>query len=204
LSSTSERAYSSARRSEQAAATRERIATAARRSFIERGFTATTIEQIARDAGVATPTVYSAYGSKRAIMMKLLEDVVAKDSLRASLSNEADIRKQLRLVVEFDVRLFTQGADLIGALRGASAQDEALNELRMEGEKRRRKSQSELIHVWAERGALRQGLSENEAADVLWAMTSDLVYNLFVRGNRWPIARYEQWLYSTLEALLLR
>lgn len=38
-----------------------------------------------------------------------------------------------------------------------------------------------LVRTWAERGALRAGLSENEAADVMWAVSSDALYTQFVR-----------------------
>ena len=52
-------------RQEQAEATRVRIAEAARRLFAANGYGATSIDAIAKDAGVATRTIYSAFGTKR-------------------------------------------------------------------------------------------------------------------------------------------
>ena len=49
----------------QAAATRERIADAARRLFAANGYGSTSIEAIAAAAGVAVRTVYSVFGTKR-------------------------------------------------------------------------------------------------------------------------------------------
>jgi AcrR family transcriptional regulator len=158
---------------------------------------------IADNAGVAVPTVYATYGSKRAILLQLFEDVVAKDRLRVDLDREQDPHRQLRLLVEFDVRLFTEGADLFAVLRGAGQQDRALDRLRIEGENRRRRGLAEVVHSWAQRGALRKNLSEQEALDVMWALSSDLVYSLFVHGNRWPVERYQEWLSATLESLVL-
>ena len=52
----------------QAEETRIRIAQAARRLFGAQGYGATSIDAIAKDAGVATRTVYSAFGTKREIL----------------------------------------------------------------------------------------------------------------------------------------
>ena len=52
----------------QAAETRIRIARAARRLFAAQGYGATSIDAIAKEAGVATRTVYSAFGTKREIL----------------------------------------------------------------------------------------------------------------------------------------
>ena len=46
----------------------ERISEAARALFVERGYTATTIEAIAKEAGVGISTVYAVYGNKREIL----------------------------------------------------------------------------------------------------------------------------------------
>ena len=74
-------AASSARtpRRPKAQATRRRIRDAARRLFVERGYVATTIEAIAGEAGVAVPTVYLAFGTKRALLAELLDIAAASD-----------------------------------------------------------------------------------------------------------------------------
>src|SRR6266540_1221836 len=53
----------------KAQATRRRILDAARGLFVERGYVATTIEAIAAEAGVAVPTVYLAFGTKRGLLV---------------------------------------------------------------------------------------------------------------------------------------
>ncbi|HEX7739487.1 MAG TPA: helix-turn-helix domain-containing protein, partial [Marmoricola sp.] len=52
------------RREVAAAATREEVLRAARRLFVEHGYAATTINQVAAEAGVAVQTVYSSVGGK--------------------------------------------------------------------------------------------------------------------------------------------
>src|SRR5438874_4627540 len=73
------RNYVSHRRQAQARETRGQIVQAARRLFIERGYTGTTIEQIATEAGVAVETVYATFGSKRAVLSRLVGTSVAGD-----------------------------------------------------------------------------------------------------------------------------
>src|SRR6266545_4417824 len=63
----------------KAQATRRRILDAARGLFVERGYVATTIEAIAAEAGVAVPTVYLAFGTKRALLVELLDIAAVGD-----------------------------------------------------------------------------------------------------------------------------
>ena len=58
------RSYHSPRRQQQAAATRQAILEAAQRLFERRGYPATTMEQVATEAGVALKTVYLAFATK--------------------------------------------------------------------------------------------------------------------------------------------
>ncbi len=62
-----------------AARTRQAVLDAARELFAAQGYTATTIEQIARRAGVSKPTVFAAVGSKQAILKQLRDIALAGD-----------------------------------------------------------------------------------------------------------------------------
>jgi TetR/AcrR family transcriptional regulator of autoinduction and epiphytic fitness len=66
------RPYNSARRRAQAEQTRRQIVEAARRLFADRGYVGTTVEAIAGQAQVAPETVYAAFGSKRAVLSRLI------------------------------------------------------------------------------------------------------------------------------------
>src|SRR5215475_6377079 len=65
------RAYNSARRREQAAATRREILEAAQRLFERQGYAATTMAAIAAEAGVALKTVYIAFETKSGVLRAL-------------------------------------------------------------------------------------------------------------------------------------
>ncbi|MDP9524599.1 TetR/AcrR family transcriptional regulator, partial [Pseudomonas putida] len=53
---------------------RQAIADAAIELFRDQGYAETTIEQIAKLAGVSSPTVFKYYGSKQEILLGLLEE----------------------------------------------------------------------------------------------------------------------------------
>src|SRR3954470_10721690 len=69
----------SSRREQQAQQTREEILRAARRLFAERGYTRTSVRDIARAAGVSAQTVYDSVGSKSALVARL-NDVIATEA----------------------------------------------------------------------------------------------------------------------------
>src|SRR5215471_6263850 len=73
------RRYQSALRREQAAATRTRIVRAAAELFAAQGYTQTSIEQIAARAGVARPTVYTAFTGKTALLKEAVDLLLAGD-----------------------------------------------------------------------------------------------------------------------------
>ena len=50
----------------------------------------------------------------------------------------------------------------------------------------------------SEQGVLRPGLSLEEAADILWVLTSFDLYRMLVVKQRWEPARYERWLAQLL------
>ena len=69
------RRYHSPHRQERAEGTRRRIVTSARCLFARDGYAATSMEAIAHAAGIAVPTVYAVMGSKRSILLALLDSI---------------------------------------------------------------------------------------------------------------------------------
>src|SRR5215831_8967972 len=56
--------------------TRRRLLAAARLEFAERGYVASTVARIAERAGVSLQTLYSAWGSKQALLKAMMETAV--------------------------------------------------------------------------------------------------------------------------------
>ena len=62
-----------------------RVVGAALRLFLERGYAGTTVEAIAAEAHVAPATVYQAFGTKQAILARVLDQAIAGDAEPAGL-----------------------------------------------------------------------------------------------------------------------
>src|SRR6478672_7913901 len=89
------RTYNSPRRQEQAAATRRQILDAARRLFVRQGYAATTMAQIAAEAGVALKTVYLAFDTKSGLLQKLWNVTLRGDDGDVPVAEQAWYRETL-------------------------------------------------------------------------------------------------------------
>jgi len=59
------------------------------------------------------------------------------------------------------------------------------------------------IHALISNGPVRDGLSLEDAAETVWALSSGEVYTLLVKDRGWPTEKYRQWLADSLSTLLL-
>jgi hypothetical protein len=67
----------------------------------------------------------------------------------------------------------------------------------------RLKGMKVFITALASNGPLQDGLSSNEAAETVWAITSAEVFTLLVTDRGWSIDKYQQWLVNVLSKLLI-
>lgn len=200
------RVYRSPRRRQQAQRTREAILTAARRLFIAHGYGATTIESIARSAGVAVQTVYAVFGSKRLILIALLDRMAADADLprleRELAAAGGDAGRQLRELLAFTARFYASGRDLIDLARTVSGVEPDLALMWRTGEERRYRAQAALVDEWVRAGRLSAAAARG-AHDLLWALTGPDVFRLLVIERRWSHRRRAETLARLLELALL-
>ena len=208
------RAYRSTRRAEQVAQTRRDIIATAGALFRERGYAGVPMPLIATDAGVAVETIYRAFGSKAGLFRAVVEAAVAGGTTRAetpveerpairAILEEPDPRRQVALYAATQPGIHRRSGQLLRVLAGGAAADPELKALWAEIESSRNTGQGRFIGMLAERGALRPDLTDDEARDGLWTLTSLAVYDMLVETRRWSVERYEAWLTSALQRLLL-
>src|SRR5215471_20779321 len=199
-----QRKYHSPVREKQAGQTRKRILDSARRLILNKGFADATIEAVASEAGVAVPTVYAAFGSKRGIVQGLMERA-ALNSGYADLVREAmqsdDPETRLRYAARIARRIFDSLRTESEVLRGATAV--APNFVR-EKERLRYERQAGLIKLLEETSALQPELTPAAARDILWTLTSYEIHRCLVVERKWSADRYEKWLGDTLVLALLK
>jgi AcrR family transcriptional regulator len=208
------RRYDSRRRQAQAAQTRQDILDAARHMFLERGYTRTTLAAVARSAGVVVETIYRGFGGKAGLFKAVVEAAVAGGVTRAQVPPEqrpviqaviaeTDPQRQLALYASTQPGIHTRMASLMRVLAGAAATDADLAGVLGELEEFRLAGMGGFAQLLADRGALRPGLSVDDARDILWTLNSHAVYDQLVTQRGWPPDRYEAWLAHTLAHALL-
>jgi AcrR family transcriptional regulator len=184
------------------------MADAATRLFLERGYVATTIEAIAREAGVAPATVYQAFGTKQAILARVLDRAIAGDAEPAALlerdwvkqvSQRPDPRQRLALVIQHTSQVAARTAPIKEVMRDAAAADPAVRQLLREDDQRRYLTQQALIDLVIGVGSLRAGCDRDHAAATFFAMVNSHCYQLLAGHLDWSPADWRQWLTSVLD-----
>ncbi|MFI0464227.1 TetR/AcrR family transcriptional regulator [Saccharopolyspora sp. 5N102] len=190
------RRYDSLRRTAQAHETRAEIARAARRLFVARGWAATTVRDVAREAGVSAPTVYSAYGNKSGLTRALADAAdMSADVGQMVAELEAageDYARQLAAMAAYDRRLFERAGDVIVLLREAGRTEPELAEAYGEGRRRGDETRIQAFSAWPD-GTLRQGLDVQSAVDVYGALCNVDVYITLTAERGWSPDQVEQW-----------
>jgi AcrR family transcriptional regulator len=188
------------------------ILDAAQELFVERGYVATTIADIADRAGVAPETIYSAFRNKRSLL-KRLADVraagddepipVAQREWIREIMEEPDGRRKLRLYAAAARGMIQRGVgDVQLVIRAAATADAQISELWEELKRQRLVGAANMATHLAERGLLRDGLDAERARDLIWTYISPEIADLLAERG-WNGAAYEQWLGDTLTAALL-
>lgn len=200
------RKYHSSVRQQQAEATRAAIARAARKLIFSKGYEAARMDVIAREAGVATQTIYAIFGSKQAILAELLDqDSFGPDyqDLIRQVQATTDPEAKLRFPARIARQIYDAQSSTFDRFRGAGVVAPDLVLLEKERECHRYEAQKHLITFLEQAGRLRDGLSLTQARDILWTLTSREFYRLLVRERGWTADAYEAWLTDMLVAALL-
>jgi AcrR family transcriptional regulator len=191
-------------RQRQAQATREAVAGAARRLFMEQGYIATTIEAISEAAEIPVPTIYSAFGNKPAILEEARRLWIAEtdvENLHRRALATPEVQKRLRLAAHWTRRQFELGYDLISIYQEAARADPRVAAVWRQVMLRREAAVSELLESL--RGRLRSGLKLRLALDLYVSWTLPEVYRTLVLERGWSPNRYENWLAELLIRELL-
>jgi AcrR family transcriptional regulator len=205
------RPYRSSLRAEQAGETRRRIRDAADALFLERGYTDVSMDHIAKAAGVARQTVFSAYGSKAKVLKEVIDVRLAGDDAPLALADRPAARQMLSSPEPLDairrcagliVAVALRVAPLWPAINQAAATDPEIADLLRVYAAARRDGIGEVVDVVAGLGALRRGRSRAKAKDAVFLLTDPATVHLAQRLG-WSPRDMERWYVDCLSALLL-
>lgn len=198
------RAYNTTLRSAQSRDTRRRIAESARTLYLARGYSAVTMADIAKAAGVAYQTVYAAFGNKLQLTQEIIWttfEVAGVGDLLAEITTSSDPEHWLRSGARISRLVGDRIAGLLRFLQESGDPDLLAEYQRVQS--RRREQETAGASRLYESGRLRAGLSPEQALDILWVLTGTHLYEQLVVQRGWSADTYERWLGDTLIAQLL-
>ena len=185
------------------------ILTAAATLFRTKGYLATSIDDIAAEAGVARPTVFAAVGPKSTMLKLVVDHATTGDDAPIPVAERAWSREaldaedpvtSLRLHARNSRRICERVADLLWAVESAAAVDTDAAALWADLQEQRRTSMRTFVQSLARKTELREDV--RTITETMWAMIPALYLRL-VRDARWPPDRFETWLGDTFIQLWL-
>ncbi|SEP79615.1 TetR/AcrR family transcriptional regulator [Microlunatus flavus] len=207
------RRYDASGRQAAAVETRRRILAAASERFLADGYAATTVAVVARQAGVSVDTVYASVGPKPALFRELVELALSgTDRPVEGGAREYAVRMRAepsatgKLAIYADAVSELQGrvAPLFLVLRDAASAHPDLAQVWREITERRARNMRRLAADLASTGELREDLTLDEVADVVWTTNGAEHYAMLVRDRGWSTERFRWWLLDSWQRLLLK
>lgn len=192
--------------------TRASVVQAARSLFEERGYAATTIEAISDRSDTPQATIYRLFSSKLGILKAVIDVAIGGDDEDVAMADRPQMRQ---LLADIDAHerlarfaallrdLMARTAPVHRLLADAARSDPDASALLAEIARQRQEGQRRVARSLSRSGALRAGMRERDAADVIHALASPEVYGLLVLDRGWSGERYERWVADTLGQQLL-
>ena len=188
----------------------QRVIEAAARLFAMQGYLATSIEDIAAEAGVARPTVFSAVGTKPVILRAVVDQAIAGDDAAVPVAerewwretvDEPDPATAIRRLARTMTGIGQRIALIARALETAASTDPDSAEVWDRYQTQRRTGLREFVEALAARHVtLRQDV--DTLTDTLWMLQPSAYLRLVVDAG-WSPERYEAWLADVVTRLFL-
>ncbi len=199
-------------RAEKARQTRRRIVAAAAALFLDQGYGATTLDQVAARAKVAVQTVYFHFGNKATLLKEALDVAAVGDDEPVAvldrpwieeLAAEPDPVRVIELWTDGGREIMERVGPLLGVVRGTAGSDPDLAAQWDVSEGERRVAFRVLADLLAERAALRPGLTAADAADLAFLITSAENYLVATGPLGWSPRRWQSTAVAQLVSALL-
>ena len=193
-------------RSERARATRLRITKAAYTLFCERGYSGTTMADVADAAGVAVQTVYFVFHTKSELLSRTYGFAVLGEGepvppgmqpWYAQMTAEPDVTHALRHAVAGIGPILARAMPLDNVVRSSAAGDPDAARIRARHEGWRAEGYRAMLDVLRKKSALRDGVSPERANQLLLMYIGD-VYRVLVHDFGWSHDEWIDWTVATL------
>ncbi len=167
--------------------TREKILHVAAKLFVRQGYTATSVNQISKEAGIGKATVYHHFPDKEAIVYALLDrsSSLVHDTLSAVNAGD-DPHRQIEAIAEAGIRLRGESFELFQVIRREVPGSRSRVHAELASFFVVYTTQfTKAIQTGIQRGIFRR-VDPSEAARALLTMLAGLYVQIYLSGNRLP------------------
>jgi len=195
------RRYDSSGRQAQALRNRTAILDSAERQFLETGYAATTLAAIAKGAGVSVETIYKVFGGKSGLVRAIYERGLTgqgqvpaftrSDKMRERETDPAEIMRNWGILA---AEVAALGMPIRQLIRSSAATDPEMSSLLESSDNDRLERARHHADFLADHGYLREGISLDQATDVLWTCTSVEIYELLVLKRGWSLPQFAEFI----------
>ena len=193
-------------RERQAQLTQAEILKAARRLFAERGYTRTSVRDIAEAAGVSAQTVYDSIGSKQVLVLRLNDLIDSEGGVLAIVDaavRSDDPTEVASMSARITRSIVEHCSDILRALVTGTSAEPDLQVVLDEGRKRHRGGARAVVERLRAMNALDESVDVDDASEKLAAIT-DFQFALMLRDSYgWSLDRIETMLAETSRAIPL-
>jgi AcrR family transcriptional regulator len=196
------RKYEQRLRAESVEGTRRRILDAVYELLCESPAEPVSIDRIAQLARVARPTVYATFGSRAGLFEALGVDLLQRGGFERILeaAGHPDAREGLRDKIRGIVELYAAHRDVLRALSSMAVLDAAaVGGAVQRMELGRSSGMAQRGQRLADQGLLRHDVTADDAADLLWLLTSFDSFDLLYTGRARSVDKVSKALIATAE-----
>ncbi|MDX6328854.1 MAG: hypothetical protein QOI83_1237 [Streptomycetaceae bacterium] len=201
------RKYEQRLRAEAAEDTRRRILDAVYERLREAPSEPVSIDRIAQMARVARATVYVVFGSRAGLFEAVGADLLQRGGFERILQAAAhpDAREGLRDEIRGIVEMYASHRDVLRVLSSMALLDAAaVGGAIQRMEEGRSSGMDHRVQRLADQGMLRPDVTADQAADLLWLLTSFDSFDLLYTGRGLSVGRVAKTLIMTAERSLCR
>ncbi|MCX5204228.1 TetR/AcrR family transcriptional regulator [Streptomyces sp. NBC_00237] len=200
------------KRGDKARETRRRIIDAAAGLFVEQGYGATRLQEIADRADVAVQTIYFVFRNKPSLLKELVDVAIAGDDdpvptmdrpWFTEVTTAPTAESALAALVTGTRRTLERVAAIDEMVRAAAATNPEIRELWPDETNPRYTVVSTAAKALTAKPGASPAVSAGEAADIIYALLSPELFLVLTRDRAWPPDKWERWAYDILCAQLM-
>jgi AcrR family transcriptional regulator len=179
------RSYNQTARAESAAETRRRIIEVTRKLLTRAPLVSVSLPVIAAEAEVARSTVYAIFGSREGLMVAVAEDLLERGGFAriGEALRGPDVVRAFELSMDVAMELYSQEHEVSWALLSLAAVDRDASSAAARLNFGRREGMRKIAQRMHDQGVLRDDVTVDEAADVLWLITSFETFGQLYRNR---------------------